>query len=494
MAHIIDVIKYEGDNSTLVWKHPCEDFNTKSQLIVHEGQEAVFYMNGQALDLFGPGRYTLDTQNIPILSRMLTHLTGGENAFHCEVYYINKTVQMAQKWGTQSKIHFLEPIYGIPVELGASGEMSLSISDSRKLLVKLIGTMTGTEWGRDEANEADYSVPTDNKENVEDTDKTDLNKKDRFTRSLKALFRPLILSSVRANIPSVIKKEKLDIFDLDDNLDNFSLLIKKSIASGFEEYGLSIRDFYISGLLFTEDNNYRRFRELHSMSLRTGALRAEAELKIAKADNDADVVAAQRKAEIEKKITETEIARIEAERELISAQTEAQKTRLSGLAEAEVMRAQGYDHKDELQAEVQKAYAAGIGNMGANGGGGGMINDFVGLGVGMAAAANISGPMGNMFMGLMPKEAENKAVSESRAKCSSCGAELPENAKFCLECGTKVKPLVEDGMIVCPSCGKTVAKGKFCLECGYRFITLCPKCGTEIAPGAKFCLECGEKL
>jgi len=52
---IVDIIKYEGDNSTFVWKHPCEDFNTSSQLIVHESQEALFYMNGQALDLFGPG-------------------------------------------------------------------------------------------------------------------------------------------------------------------------------------------------------------------------------------------------------------------------------------------------------------------------------------------------------------------------------------------------------------------------------------------------------
>ena len=55
MAAIASVIKYEGDNSTFIWKHPCEDFNTSSQLIVHESQEAIFFLNGQALDLFGPG-------------------------------------------------------------------------------------------------------------------------------------------------------------------------------------------------------------------------------------------------------------------------------------------------------------------------------------------------------------------------------------------------------------------------------------------------------
>ena len=56
---LASIIKYEGDNETLVWKHPIEDFNMGSQLIVHESQEAIFFRDGQALDLFGPGRYTL---------------------------------------------------------------------------------------------------------------------------------------------------------------------------------------------------------------------------------------------------------------------------------------------------------------------------------------------------------------------------------------------------------------------------------------------------
>ena len=74
---ISQIIKYEGDNTTFVWKHPCEDFNTSSQLIVHESQEAIFFMDGQALDLFGPGRYTLETQNIPVLRKVMNIPTGG---------------------------------------------------------------------------------------------------------------------------------------------------------------------------------------------------------------------------------------------------------------------------------------------------------------------------------------------------------------------------------------------------------------------------------
>ena len=74
MAKITDIIKYEGDNSTFIWKHPSEDFNCLSQLIVHESQEAIFFMNGQALDCFGPGRYTLDS---PPVARLITFPIKG---------------------------------------------------------------------------------------------------------------------------------------------------------------------------------------------------------------------------------------------------------------------------------------------------------------------------------------------------------------------------------------------------------------------------------
>ena len=142
MAKIADVIKYEGDNSVFVWKHPAEDFNALTQLIVHESQEAVFFLNGQALDLFGPGRYTLETENIPKVGKALNRTAGGDSPFHCEVYFINRAEQMAIKWGTDTRVQYMEPTYGFPISIGASGEMSLRAEDSRRLLVKLVGTET----------------------------------------------------------------------------------------------------------------------------------------------------------------------------------------------------------------------------------------------------------------------------------------------------------------------------------------------------------------
>lgn len=470
MALFTEVIKYEGDNSTFIWKHPCEDFNSLSQLIVHESQEAIFFMNGQALDTFGPGRHTLETQNIPILSRVFNRIAGGESPFHCEVYFINKTVQMAVKWGTDSKVRFLEPTMGFPIELGASGEMNLAVSDARKLLIKLVGTMNGIAWGENGSG---------------------------FTKSLQSSFRPLISTAVKTNLAASIKRQGINVLEIDENLMLLSQSLRESILPGFEEYGLTIPEFYVTNVVLPEnDPNFRRMRDLHTASLQLRMAQTEAVVKSAQADAEAEITAARRKIEMERQITETEVAKREAERELIRAQAEAQAMRMSGFAEAEVMQAKGYNQKDVLQAEVQKAYAEGIGNMGGSGGSG-MLGDFVGLGVGMAAAGNISSQMGEMFRGFQtpaPAAPAAPAASEPEMKCLKCGASLPAGAKFCLECGEKVQPPVPDGMVVCPQCGNTVAKGKFCPECGYKFISVCPTCGKEITPGAKFCLECGTKL
>lgn len=464
MGKIADIIKYEGDNSTFVWKHPCEDFTSLTQLIVHESQEAIFFMNGQALDLFGAGRHTQETQNIPMIGKMLNRTTGDQTPFHCEVYFINKTVQMSIKWGTDSKVRFIEPSMGIPLEIGACGEMNMEVSDARKLLLKLVGTMNGIAWGDSGAG---------------------------FTKSIQNCFRPLILNMVKVHLPGTIKSQNINILEIDEHLDVLSEELRRSIVPGFEEYGLTIPQFYISNVALPEDDlNFRRLRELHTVSFQTRMIQAEALVKSAHADAEATVVAAERKAALEREATATELARREAERDVIRAQAEAQATKMAGIAEAEVMAAKGYSQRDVLAADVQRAYAEGIGNMSINGGGG-VAGDVIGLGVGMAAAGVVAPQLGEMFRGLNP--AASAPAETATTKCAKCGAALPADARFCLSCGEKVVPASAD-TVVCPECGKTVLKGRFCPECGHSFVTACPKCGKDVPNGAKFCMECGEKL
>lgn len=382
MGQIAEIIKYEGDNNTFIWKHQCEDFNSLTQLIVHESQEAVFFMNGQALDLFGAGRYTLETQNIPKLGKLLNRATGDQTPFHCEVYFINKTVQMALKWGTDSKVRYIDPESGLPLELGASGEMNLCVSDSRKLLTKLVGTMDGIAWG--------------------DERKGETNERNGFTKSLQNSFRPLISAAVKSNLASSIKSLNINILEIDEHLTEIGDILHKKVLPGFEEYGLTIPQFFLTNVVLPEDDpNFKRVRELYTISLQKRMISAEAEVNTAKAQAAAQVAAAAREAVLERQQTQTEIARREAERKVITAQAEAEAQKAAGFAQAEIMRQQGYNQKDVIQAEVQKAYAAGIGNMGGNGGSGGStMSDILGLGIGLQAASAMSGQVGNIFGGM----------------------------------------------------------------------------------------------
>ena len=208
---IATIIKYEGDNSTFIWKHPCEDFNTTTQLIVHESQEAIFFANGQALDLFGPGRHTLETQNIPLLRRIINLTTGGADAFHCEVYFINKTEQMAIRWGTDSKVQYIEPTYKFPISIGASGEMTLRIADSRKLLIGLVGT-----------------------ESLLDR------------QSLVSYFRAVLMTKVKAYIAQAMRANAINIFEIDERLEEFSRELHARLLNDFLDYGVSLSRFFVT--------------------------------------------------------------------------------------------------------------------------------------------------------------------------------------------------------------------------------------------------------
>ena len=242
MAKIADIIKYEGDNSTFIWKHPCEDFNYLTQLIVHESQEAIFFMNGQALDMFGAGRYTLETQNIPLIGKALNKATNDKTPFHCEVYFINKTEQMNIKWGTDSRVQYIEPTYGFPLSIGASGEMTLRAEDSRKLLLKLVGT-----------------------ENY------------LGQQQLAGYFRSFLMTRVKTYIAQVMKTNSINIFEIDENLTMFSNAIKNLLVGDFAEYGVALEQFFVTTILKPDgDRQYEKFKELH---FRQYADIAEAKLK-----------------------------------------------------------------------------------------------------------------------------------------------------------------------------------------------------------------------
>lgn len=433
MARIADVIKYEGDNSTFVWKHPCEDFNSLTQLIVHESQEVIFFMNGQALDLLGPGRHTLETQNIPLVGKQLKKAVKGKTPFHCEVYFINKAVNMGLKWGTDSRVHFVDPITGLPLDIGASGEINLQVKDSRKLLVKLVGTGSGLV-----AEEKTPAFLLRGQRNSE------------LHKSLQSYFRAPLMTQVKSYLAATIRDQKINILEADAYLDVISRELKKRIDPVFDDYGLSVQQFYVTTIcLPEEDKNFRDMKALISQAY-IGVKTEEVRTSVAEAEQRRKLVEEQ----------------TEAQLRILRAQSEAEATRAKGLAAAEVMRAKGYTEKDVLDTEVQKSYAESMGkfgsNLGSSNGSGGMTNDFMSIMAGLKVAETMFSKMDSALSGTSAPKTVAPATSDSwNCECGETG----NTKNFCMNCG-RPKPTV-----------------RFCVNCGEKII-----------PGAKFCPGCGEKL
>ena len=380
---VADVIKYEGDNSTFVWKHPLEDFNSMTQLIVHESQEAVFMMNGEMLDEFGPGRFTLETQNTPKIGKYLNRTTGDIKPFHCEVYFVNKTEQMNIKWGTDSKVQYVEPTYGFPISIGASGEMSLKVEDSKRLLIKLVGT------------------------------------EEILTQAtISRYFRAFLMTKIKTYTAQYMKTNKVNIFEIDEYLAEFSSALKERLVPDFLNYGVSLEQFFVTGILKPDgERMYEKFKDLH--------FRQYADIAEAKLQQQVNV---------------------------IKAQTEAQETIIASQAMATKRQQEGYTYNQERGFDVAQDVARNE-----------SVGQFTNMGIGLGTMAGVGSVVGGM-VGEAVNEATNKnnAINDKKV-CQNCGAEVPINSRFCL-------------------------------ECGHKFASICPNCGNKVPEGAKFCLECGTKL
>ncbi|MCX6054163.1 MAG: SPFH domain-containing protein [Chloroflexi bacterium] len=375
---IADVIKFDGSTDALVWKFPIEDFNATSQLIVDETHEALLVINGNAVDLFGPGRRTLSVPNIPLASKLIEIPTDGISPFPCKVFFINKVHQMDLLWGTFGPITLEDPLYDIFMHVMANGSMSVSIEDSRKFMLKLVGF------------------------------------RDNFdSEALVQKFRGIISSHVKDCISRIMINGLLSYFMINANLLELSGVIKGRLDKILGDYGILVQYFNIETVEVPE--------------------------------KDYDAV------------------------------SQAKERRTGRLIE-------GYTWQEERQMIIAEKFSSNEGTMGNIGGamGGFMMGSALGGSI-TDIARNALDPS------IIPTEKPPKDVSESPApmstkgvgpfnvegffnpktdeksqpsigtssgseNCSNCGAELPENAKFCLACGEKI--ITQSG-IKCPKCELT---------------------------------------
>jgi len=141
-AQFIEIIEWtDDDRNTMVYRFPvyAKEIKNGAKLVVREGQAAVFIREGQLADVMGPGTYTLDTKNIPILSTLLGWKYGFESPFKCEVYFVSTRQFTDLKWGTSNPIMMRDADFGA-VRLRAFGTYAVKITDPGLFIKDIVGT------------------------------------------------------------------------------------------------------------------------------------------------------------------------------------------------------------------------------------------------------------------------------------------------------------------------------------------------------------------
>ncbi len=209
---LLEILEHhDPTGEEIVYRFPPQgsaDIKLGAQLVVHETQEAVLYRDGKALDVFGPGRHTLSTQNIPLLGKVIGAPFGGESPFRVSVVFVNKKTFLDQKWGTREPVVFRDSELGM-VRLRAFGNYAYRIADSQLF----VNTVVGSQGLFD-------------------------------TNRLKDFYRDVIVSRLNDLLGETLKT----IFDLARYYDELGTAAKARLAEDFAKYGVDLTDFYINSI------------------------------------------------------------------------------------------------------------------------------------------------------------------------------------------------------------------------------------------------------
>ncbi|MBP1805356.1 SPFH domain-containing protein [Rubellimicrobium aerolatum] len=215
-GQFIDVIAWTDDTrDTMVWRFERYGNEIKygAKLTVREGQAAVFVHEGQLADVFGPGLYELETNNLPIMTSLQNWRSGFQSPFKSEVYFVNTTRFNDQKWGTKNPILCRDPEFG-PVRLRAFGTYAMRVTDPGTFLKEIVGT--DGEFTTDEVN---------------------------------AQIRNVVVQEASR----VLAASQIPVLDMAANTGDLAKIVRDAIAPTIQGYGLTLPEFYIENISLPEE-------------------------------------------------------------------------------------------------------------------------------------------------------------------------------------------------------------------------------------------------
>lgn len=221
---LIDVVKFDGlrNRDWLIYKYPSEALVLGTQLIVQEGQIAIFVKGGLVADVFYPGSYTLSTGNMPILKTIVNMPFGGNTPFTAEIYFLNTAVKLDINWGTSDPIQLIDPKYYVKLRVRAFGQMGLRVLDASKLFKELIGGMQ----------------------------KYDIVKFDK----IKEYYRGVLVIKAKSAIADTIITNGISALEISTRLEQLSERVREQIRPEFEKYGFSVVNFFIQSINFPDED------------------------------------------------------------------------------------------------------------------------------------------------------------------------------------------------------------------------------------------------
>lgn len=210
-GELIDIIEWLDDSrDTMVWRFPRYENEIKygAKLIVREGQAAAFVNEGKLADVFQPGTYTLETQNMPILSTLKGWKYGFSSPFKAEVYFVSTRIFTDRKWGTKNPIMLRDAEFG-PVRLRAFGTYAIRIKDPAVILRQIVGT------------DSRFTI-------------------DEFGEQLRDM--------VVARFTDILGESKIPILDLAGNYDELAKYVSPRIEPDFAGFGLEMAKFLVENI------------------------------------------------------------------------------------------------------------------------------------------------------------------------------------------------------------------------------------------------------